>query len=117
MVTKDQIKRGLSRYVDAEIVPRLPGGSVKKVIIGTALSLFMGNIEKNIDHLSDHPLIKTLGLIDESGRYDIDRLAEEVKRNMSDEGMKFCIDVLGMHVGDMTFHRSDVDSLRNHINS
>lgn len=117
MVTKDQVKRGLSRYVDTEITAKLPVGTVKKVLVGTAISLFMGNIEKNIEHLSAHPLVKTLGIIDEHGHYDVDRLAEEIKRNMSDEGMKFDIDVLGMHVGEMTFRRSDVDTLRNYIAS
>ena len=117
MVTKDQVKRGLSRYVDTEITAKLPIGTVKKVLVGTAISLFMGNIEKNIESLSEHPFVKTLGIIDENGHYDIDRLAQEVKRNMSDEGMRFDLNILGMHVGEMTFRRSDVDSLHAYIAS
>ena len=117
MVTKDQVKRGLSRYVDTEITAKLPIGTVKKVLVGTAISLFMGNIEKNIERLSEHPLVKTLGIIDENGHYDIDRLAQEVKRNMSDEGMRFDLNILGMHIGEMTFHRSDIDTLHAYIAS
>ena len=34
---------------------------------------------------------------------------------MPPEGVKIDLDIMGIHLGDMTLHRSDIDVLRSHI--
>lgn len=115
MVNHDQIKRGLSRYIDSEIIPKLQVGSVKKVIVGTAAALMLQNLDKSIKSLSEHPLVGALGIVDESGLIDADKLIEAAKKNVDECGFKISLDILGMHLGDMTFKRSDLDQLRSYI--
>ena len=115
MVNLDQIKRGLSRYIDSEIIPKLQVGSVKKVIVGTAAALMLQNLDKSLKSLSGHPLVGALGIVDESGLIDADKLIEAAKKNIDDCGFTVKLDVLGMHLGEMTFKRSDLDQLRSYI--
>ena len=117
MVTHEQIKRGLARYMDSEFIPKLPVGSVKKVVIGTASALMLQNLDKSIKALSEHPLVGVLGIVDEHGNIDVDRLAEEVKIQMGSDGMKFDLKILGLSLGAPHFDCSDVDKLRAYINS
>lgn len=115
MVNIGQIKRGLASFVDAEILPAIPAGTLKRTLIGAGVGLYLANLEKTLSGLSDNALVAALGIIDEAGNVDIDKLAEELKRNMAPEGLKINLDVMGFHLGDMTLHQSDIESLRVHI--
>ena len=115
MVNIDQVKRGLANFVDSEILNKIPGGSLKKTLIGTAVGLYLSNFEKLIAGISGNALIAGLGVIDEHGNIDIDRLAEEMKKNIPSEGIRIDLDIMGLHLGDMTLHASDVETLRMHI--
>ena len=115
MVTTGQIKRGLANFVDAEILPSIPGGTLKKTIIGTGVGLYLSNLDNTMATLSKNAYVVALGVTDEHGNVDIDRLADELKKNMPPEGVKIDLDIMGIHLGDMTLHRSDIDVLRSHI--
>lgn len=115
MVTTSQIKRGLANFVDAEILPSIPGGTLKRTIIGTGVGLYLSNLENTMAALSKNAYVVALGVIDEHGNVNIDKLAEELKKNMPPEGVKIDLDIMGIHLGDMTLHRSDIDVIRTHI--
>lgn len=115
MVNIGQIKRGLARFVDAEILPAIPAGTLKRTLIGAGVGLYLANLEKTLSGLSEHALVAALGVVDEHGNVDIDKLAEELKKNMPSEGVKINLDIMGMHLGDMTLHQSDIECLRVHI--
>lgn len=115
MVTRGQITRGLANFVDAEILPSIPGGTLKRTIIGTGVGLYLGNLEHTLEAISKNAYVVALGVTDEHGNVDIDKLAEELKKNMPPEGVKIDLDIMGIHLGDMTLHRSDIDVLRSHI--
>ena len=115
MVNVSQVKRGLANFVDAEILPKIPVGSLKRTLIGAGMGLYISNIEKAIAGASSSPYIAALGIVDESGNIDIDKLAEEIKKNMTPEGIRINLDVMGFHLGDMTLNKSDVEVLRVHI--
>ena len=107
MVTMDKVKRGLANYADSEIVSKIPSG-FKRVAVGTAISLYL----KNLDKIADNALVKGLGIFAEDGSVDIDTLADTVKANIPDSGMRTSFDLMGMHIADMTLHKSDIDNMR-----
>ena len=115
MVNVGQIKRGLANFVDAEILPKIPAGTLKRTLIGAAIGLYLSNLEKALAGATKSAYITALGVMDEAGNIDIDRLAEEIKRNMPPEGMRIDLDIMGFHLGDMTLNHSDIERLRAHI--
>lgn len=72
MVTMDQIKRGIGRYVDEEIAPKLTG--VKRYGVQVYTGLALQSAEKAMEEIMQHPAIRMLGLMDDNHRFDIDRL-------------------------------------------
>ena len=115
MVNTNQIKRGLANFVDAEILNKIPGGTMKKTLLGAAAGLYIANMDKTITNISQNPLIAALGVINEAGEVDIDTLTDALKKIIPDVGVHVDLDLAGFHIGDMTLHRSDIDVLRTHI--
>lgn len=114
MATPNQIKRGLGAFISSEIMPNIPGGTLKRMAVGTVLDLFLDNVEKMVEE-GDPMIYALLGIKDQSGGIDVHRVAEKAKANLSDEGAKIDLNLLGFKLGDMTLHRSDVDNLVRHI--
>jgi hypothetical protein len=115
MVNTNQIKRGLANFVDAEIINKIPGGTIKKTLLGAAAGLYISNMDKTISNITKNPFIAALGVVNEAGEVDIDTLTDALKKNISDVGVHVDLDIAGIHLGDMTLHRSDIDVLRTHI--
>ena len=115
MATTNQIKRGLANYADSEILPKIPGGSFKKIAIGTALGLMLDNV----DHMfgsEDSMLVSLLGIKDRD-EIDVHKIADHLKANMPEEGIKVDLKVMGMHLGDMILYRRDIDDILRYIAS
>lgn len=114
MVNVTQIKRGLGSFISREILPNIPGGTLKRVAIGTVLDLFLDNIEKSLTDTGS-ALYSMLGIGDDSGNVDVHKLAETIKSNMTDDGMRIDLNVWGFKLGDMVLHKGDIDNLVRHI--
>ena len=117
MVNVGQIKRGLANFVDSEILPKIPAGTLKRTLIGAAIGLYLSNLEKAFTGATNSAYVTALGITDGAGNVDIDRLAEELKKNMPPEGMRIDLDIMGFHLGDMTLNHGDIERLRAHINN
>ena len=113
MVTLEQIKKGLANFADTEILAKMQMGSLQRVALGAGVGLALSNLEKTI-HL-DSPAIAMLGVVNEDGTIDIDKVASELKKNFPDEGMRFEIDFLGFKFGTMVLRKSDIETLRTYI--
>lgn len=111
MVSVDKIERGVADYLDAELMPQFQGNGVEKVIVGTTASLLIRKSGTIIESYKDNKLIKMLGIMDESGNIDVDTLAEELKKNISKDGVKVDVPI----IGTLTFHKDDIDKLHNYI--
>lgn len=111
MVSVKNIEQGIASYLDAELMPQLQNNGLEKVFIGTAASLVIRKAGAIVEGYKDNKLVKMLGIMDEDGNVDIDVLAEEIKKNISKDGVKIDIPI----VGTMTFHKSDVDKLKDYI--
>ena len=112
MVNIDKIKRGLANYADSEIISKIPGGGLKKVLIGTGLSLYISNLEKIVLDNKDNVFVAGLGVIHTDGSVEIERLAEAVKMHMPDEGVHVTLALFGV---EMKLHKNDIDGMVSYI--
>jgi hypothetical protein len=115
MATIEQVRIGLASYIDNEILPAIPGGTMRKVVIGTAATMLIVNLEKTLTGALNNPAMHTLGIVKEDGTINVDALADSLRKNVPDEGMRLNLDIMGFRLGEMTFKRQDIDRLREHI--
>ena len=115
MVTREQIRNGVKHYIDREIIAKmqLSPNSIKRGLIVTGINLWVDhNIESMLGAASG---AESLGIVNENGHYDIDRLAMEFKRTVPENGYKIDLSLASFKLGDMTIYGEDVDHLVNYI--
>lgn len=106
-----KVEQGIAMYLDKEFIPQLPADGVQRVLVGTAVSIMIRRGSSMLQSFKDHPLAKMLGLFDESGNVDIEIVLEELAKNMPADGLQIDVPLIGI----LTFRKSDVDKLYNHI--
>lgn len=111
MVSIDKIEKGVANYLDGELMPQLQNNGLEKVIIGTMASLMIRKSGAIIEGYKDNKVVKMLGIMDDNGNIDVDIIAEELKKNITKDGVKVDIPVIGA----LTFHKDDVDKLYDYI--
>ena len=72
MVTMNQVKNGLVKYIDTEVMPHLTG--FRKIGLGAYTALAAENSVGMISKYKDHPAVQLLDVIDKDGNVDIDKL-------------------------------------------
>ena len=108
MVTIDQAMRGAARFIDTEVLPHLPTG--KAIGAGIMLALMMDGGKEKILALREHPAVKMMGIMDEAGNVNIDRLYN-VARPKLEKNLPVSIPL----IGELTFDQNDVDKLYRYI--
>lgn len=111
MANMKSVEKGLGNFIEHEIMGKMPNGSWQKLVAGTAVALGIKNLENTLMSYKEHPFIKMLGLWDEYGDIDIDRVGDALKANLKDSGMKIEFPLIGY----VTFHEDDVDTLKHYI--
>lgn len=111
MVSIDKIEQGVANYLDAELMPQFQSNGLEKVIVGTVVSLAIHKSGAIIGGYKDNKFVKMLGIMDENGDVDVEVLSQELKKNISKEGVKVDIPI----IGTLTFHQEDVDKLYDYI--
>lgn len=111
-----QIRRGLDNYINDEILAKIPDKGFKKIAISTFIGLYINGIEQKLLN-GDIDMLKTVGIVDDAGEYNIDLLINELKKNIPDSGTLLDINFLGARIGDMTLHKTDIDRLHSYINN
>lgn len=101
-VTKDAIKIGVGNYIDGELRPILKGNKGLLLRIGIGVG-----IDALINKYIDNPALEIIGIKTEDGRYEIDKLYEVTKAEISKDGK---VSVYGLD-----FNSNDVDKLYNYI--
>ena len=109
MVTVDQVKQGIVRYIDAEFTSKLQG--MKKWLVPIAAAAV---VNAKIDALAStgRPMLVAAGYMAEDGMIDIDRIYSDLidvarKQGAVTENLPV--------LGDVTFSESDINSLRRMI--
>ena len=65
MVTMQQVKTGLVRYIDTDVLPHLTG--IKKLGLGVYTALAANNVVGLIEKYREHPAVAVLDVIDADG--------------------------------------------------
>ena len=105
MATIDQIMRAVTRFADNEILPRLPTG--KGIGAGILLALVMEGGKEKILALREHPAIKMMGVMDESGNVDVEKLYSVARPKLDGKKLPVSIPV----IGELRFDVNDLDRL------
>lgn len=77
MVTVDKIQRGVSRYLDEQLMPHLTG--LKKWIIGGVATLYIANLNNIISGLASKPIYAYSGIFGENGTVNIEALINSIR--------------------------------------
>ena len=104
MITIDQAMRGVVRFIDTEILPHLPTG--KGIGAGSAVALIMDGGKERILALRENPVVQMMGVMDETGNINIDRLYNAVRPKFEQR-----LPVSITFIGAPTFDQNDVDKL------
>lgn len=115
MVSMEQIKGGLTRYLDAEFAPKLPRGDfAQNIRAGGAVAWCVYAIRR-LDALLPAWAAKAgldkLGAIDGNGNVDLDGLLEAVRPQIGPEGVGIEVPV----PGSITLYPADLDTLARYI--
>lgn len=109
MVTLEQVKAGLAKYIDKEMLPHLNGFA--KIGLGAYSALAMSNLGAVLMKYKDAPAVSILGVIDEEGNVDIDKLYDAVIPVVANEKLSFDIPVIGRY----TINRMDIEKIYGYI--
>lgn len=110
MVNANQLINGIARYVDQEIIDKLP--TMGKWIVGAGVGVVSERVNNVVIELQSNSVMKALNVVDDDGYIDIDILANKLKESAEKYG-KVTIDVPLM--GSITFSYADIDKLRDYI--
>ena len=108
MVTIDQAMRGTVRFIETEILPHLPTG--KGIGAGIAVALIMDGGKEKILSLRNHPVVQMMGVMDENGNINIDRLYNAARPKFEQK-----LPVSIPFIGELKFDQNDVDKLYRYI--
>ena len=115
MVSMNQIEAGVSRWLDRELMPKLPtGGAYDGLKKAATVALALYAIKRGraaLDSLTHNSFLATIGAVDHEGNIYIEGFAEEMKKQMPEAGLKVSVPM----VGDMTFYRTDLDDMLRYI--
>jgi hypothetical protein len=118
MVNINQIERGVARYVDAEIMPKLNNvEAITRVFAGAIIGIVVKGLGGILESYTSNPALAMLGIVDDSKNIDIDLMIPEIKKNIPSEGIRWDIihPVKKVLIVSLTFHEDDIDRLHQYI--
>lgn len=121
MATIEQVKNGISRYLDQELMPNLSDEKPILFAVGAFFSLLLNNVDKAILKYGENPVVKMTGIIDDNQNIDVDALAEVAKPSMKkyafslDDFLVGKFSFLRGHVNTIDFTPEDIDTLKRYI--
>lgn len=108
MVNIEQLKVGIARYLDTELIPAICANENEKILAGVAAGIAVKRLDKIILKYTENPAIKMMGLVDESGNIDIDAVFDELSEQMKDKTISIDAPVFGK----MTFTKEDIPIIK-----
>lgn len=112
MISIDKVVKGLSSFIEKEILTIMPNDSPKKLGFALLVALIGRNPIKAINSMVDVSVLKQLDVISEDeSLVDIEFFREELKRRIAADGIKLELPL----VGSATFYATDIDKIFNYI--
>lgn len=108
MVSIDRVQRGVSRYLDTELVGKMDG--LNKWLFAAAASAYIGSAPTLLDKLRSNKLLAPLCLVNEAGEVDIEKIYAHLKPAAAK-----CPAPITLPVGTITLTEADVDAIYNYI--
>ena len=108
MTDVNQVMAGISKFVDADIIPKLQ--SNQKILAGVMVGLALRKTNEIIDTLKDNSIISMLGIIEEN-KVDVDSLYQEIKKQVQKQSIVLSVPM----IGNITLNESDIDKIYNYI--
>lgn len=111
--TKDQIIGGVYQYINSELLAantNMKQGM--RMIAKIAVTAYALKIGVYIDRFASIPANASIGMVDQSGRIDLDAFATAARKCMQESPDDFRI---SSPVGEWRFDSSDVDKLLEYI--
>lgn len=109
MVSLGQIQKGLTRFVDTDMLPMLTGW--QKWGFGTIAGLSLSKISNIFNSIKGNSFIATLGVVDANDMVDIDTIYKEVHKVAQQGPMTIDVPMLGA----LTLNAQDVEKLYRYI--
>ena len=109
MYSYSKVIDGVAKYIDQEIVNKIPGW--KRWVVGSGLGMMMSNTDTIYKELKNNEFVKLLNLMDEQGNINVEALYKELKK----QAQKSSINVELPMVGSFILNEQDVDKLYNFI--
>lgn len=109
MVTLAQATAGIERYLDTEILAKIPGW--QKWVLGAAASRMLSRSGEIFNTLKSNPVVSAMGVIDENDQIDIDAVYREFAAQAQRGAVTFDVPF----VGALTLTTTDVDKLYGYI--
>lgn len=109
MYNYDKVINGISKYIDSEIVSKLPGW--KKWVLGSGMGMMLSNSSNIYEQLKNNEFIKMLNIIDTNGNVNVDALYKELKK----QAQKGSATIEFPMIGAFMLNEQDVDKLYNFI--
>ena len=105
MYEYNRVIKGITTYIDTEIIDKIAGW--KKWVVGSGIGLAMSNTTNVFNQIKSNEFIKLLGVIDENDKIDVDKIYKEMKQQASKGAITFDMPL----VGPLTLNESDVDKM------
>jgi hypothetical protein len=106
----EKVVNGIIKYLNAEIFPNM--NDWQEILGRVAVSRVLGDSQHLKNLLLENVYVKTFGIIDDSGKVDVDGLLGEFKKQLEIKGkLTIALPVFGT----FTFVPEDVEKLRKNI--
>lgn len=109
MVTLAQVQAGVEKYLDTEILSKIPGW--QKWVLGAAASRTLSRSGEIFNTLKSNPVVSAMGVIDDQDQIDIDAIYREFAAQAQRGAVTFDVPF----VGALTLTAADVDKLYRYI--
>lgn len=103
MVSVQKVQTGIANFVETEVTAQFSGW--KKLVANTVVGLYLGKLPDQLQALSAHPMVSSLGLM-QDGQVDIDALYAELAKHFS---QPVAIDI--PMLGTAQFTKENLDTL------
>lgn len=109
MYNLGQVVRGISEYLDNEIVYKISGW--QRWVVGAGLGVSLNRSTEIFNELKKNEIVKTLGLIDNDDKIDVDTIYKELVKQAKKGAITFNLPM----IGSITLNEKDVNKLYDYI--
>ena len=111
MVHINKVMNAFAKYVDNDLVPKLEGW--QKWVFGAGAGLLMSGLPSKIDELRKQPIISYMGVIDDRGMVDVERLFNELMKQARKSSIT--VDLSKIMLPPLTVDHTDVEKIYRYI--